>query len=126
MRAKLISRISPAAVALALVACSDGTGPEDDVAPQVNIISPADGSVVTTATVTVNGVASDNVRVTRVEYGLSLNSLTRLDIDPAASVGFSFTVPLAIDTNGIYVVARDASGNQSYNALVVLRVPPPR
>jgi len=83
--------------------------PADTVAPDVAITAPANGSVVTKrANVSIQATASDNVRVSRVEFFVN-GSLRCTDTTAPFSCGWK--VPNSGKTSVIDVRALDAAGN---------------
>ncbi|MGE4491678.1 MAG: Ig-like domain-containing protein [Syntrophotalea sp.] len=93
------------------------TEPTDDAAPSVIISSPeTDLQVNNEQTLTVIAAASDNVKVTRVDF---YNGSALIGSDTTNT--FSASLPLNKDNNGthsIYAVAHDAAGNSSKSASV--------
>ncbi|APG25917.1 Ig-like domain-containing protein [Syntrophotalea acetylenica] len=91
--------------------------PTDDAAPSVIISSPeTDLQVNNEQTLTVIAAASDNVKVTRVDF---YNGSALIGSDTTNT--FSASLPLNKDNNGthsIYAVAHDAAGNSSKSASV--------
>lgn len=88
----------------------------DSRPPEINITSPPDRSVVTTATLVVSGTASDNARVARVD--LSTDATTWTLASGIAS--WSGTVALVNGTNTIFARATDAERNQAFDMIVVV------
>jgi hypothetical protein len=85
--------------------------PGDTTPPSVAITSPANNSLISTPTVTVQGTASDDVAIA----SLKVNGL-----EVAVTNGvFQTTVDLAEGSNSIFAIATDSSGNQSTAAIVV-------
>jgi len=79
----------------------------DTTKPMVTIATPANGSIVTSSTVTLSGSASDDVAVQTVE--LSTDETTW--ILATGTTSWSGTLTLAEGMNTIYVRATDTSGN---------------
>lgn len=81
--------------------------PVDTTAPSVSIASPPDGTIFTSADVTVNGTASDNVRVARVEVRVGTGAWGL-----ASGTGdWTIVVSLAEGKNTIEARATDGAGN---------------
>jgi hypothetical protein len=87
------------------------TGP-DTTRPTIAITGPTSGDYFTTslASITVAGVAADNVGVTRVMYS---NDQTGVLGQASGTTNWSTSIPLAAGTNHITVRSYDAAGNQS-------------
>lgn len=85
--------------------------PKDTVSPSVSISSPA-GSAVGTPTVTLTGVATDNVAVASVTVGGS-----GVGVDAAGN--WSTSVQLQPGSNTIVAEARDGAGNVSSASVTV-------
>lgn len=111
-------------------ACGDGGGAPDDAArddaapldagadapvgdvdpPVVTLISPAPGAVAHTATITLEGTATDASAITRIAVG---------GVDATTTDGFatfSVTVPIVLGDNVLHVLARDGAGNEDAEA----------
>lgn len=93
---------------LGLSACT----PQDTLRPTVTISQPQDGATVNTAQVTVQGIAQDNIRVARITYQINGGNEQALNITPAPTVNFQFSVTLQEGQNTIAVNAYDPSGNK--------------
>lgn len=93
------------------------TGP-DTIAPQISITSPTITIVATSdASITIQGVASDNVGVASVQWeapGGRGGAAT-------GTTAWSIVVPLYVGTNPVTVSAYDAAGNTRFVALTVVR-----
>lgn len=93
--------------------------PPDTQSPTVSISSPAAGEILGTVNVTAD--ASDNVGVVGVQFLLNGVNLGSEDLTAPYSISWN-TLPL---TNGVYTLtakARDAAGNVSTSADVVVTV----
>lgn len=78
-------------------------------APSISISQPANDSTVNTASVNVQGTASDDVSVTKLTYQLNGGTEQQVSITAGASVNFSFSVSsLREGSNTITVNAYDA------------------
>jgi hypothetical protein len=90
----------------------------DTVAPQIVMTSPASTIVATSeASITIQGVASDNVGVTSVQWqapGGRQGTAT-------GTTAWSIVVPLYVGTNPVTVNAYDAAGNTRFVAVTVVR-----
>jgi len=84
------------------------TAPTDSIPPTIAIGSPANNSVLTSTTVTVTGIASDNVAVEKVELSADGTTWTLA----SGTTSWSGSVALQAGTNVIYARATDTSGNQ--------------
>ena len=89
----------------------------DSTLPTIAIGSPADNSVLTSATVTVTGVASDNVAVEKVELSTDGTTWTLA----SGTTSWSGSVTLRSGANTIRARATDTSGNQ-YTVQVTVTV----
>jgi len=88
---------------------------QDTFAPSISITAPQNGATVTTSDgTTITGVASDNVKVKRVEVKTSINGFIKAK--PAAPGDWStWSLPLTFTQPGIYniaAMATDPSDNQ--------------
>jgi hypothetical protein len=92
--------------------------PPDTTAPVVTITAPADGSTVSTSTVTVTGSATDNVGVTSVY----LNDVTSVTLKPDGT--FAAVLTLNEGANTIKVTAFDAAGNKGTATVTVTYTKP--
>ncbi len=79
----------------------------DTVPPTVAITAPANNSVVTSASITVSGAASDNVGVAKVEASVGGSTWT---LAPGTT-SWSATLTLTPGNNTVYARATDTSGN---------------
>jgi len=89
----------------------------DSTLPTIAIGSPADNSVLTSATVTVTGVASDNVAVEKVELSTDGTTWTLA----SGTTSWSGSLTLRSGANTIRARATDTSGNQ-YTVQVTVTV----
>jgi hypothetical protein len=87
------------------------TGP-DSTRPTIAITGPTSGDTFSTsnASITVTGIASDNVGVARVMFS---NDQTGVLGQASGTTNWSTSIPLAAGTNHITVRSYDAAGNQS-------------
>ena len=90
--------------------------PPDVTPPLVQITSPANGAVLTSASVTVSGTASDETALTSV----TVNGVTAT----LGSGTFSADVPLVAGANTLTAVATDSSGNTASVQIQVTYTPP--
>ncbi len=79
----------------------------DTEKPTIWITSPVDGTTLNSASVTVSGMASDNVAVEKVEIGTDGTKW----VLATGSTSWSGTLTLAEGSNSIYARATDTSGN---------------
>lgn len=88
----------------------------DDTPPDISVTSPADGSVVSSAAVSVRGQTQPGSLV------VVRNETTGVNANGAAAAG-AFNVPLPIvdGTNSILVTATDRAGNQATRRLKIVR-----
>lgn len=103
----------------ALVAAANQP-PADTTAPAVAISAPADGAIVS-ATITVNANASDDIGVAGVQFQLDGGPLGA----EVASAPFALSWNTTAATNGAHTlsaVARDAAGNRTTSAAVMVTV----
>ena len=89
--------------------------PVDTTLPAIAISAPAEGTIFTSASITVNGNASDNVKVDRVEVRLGAGAWTAA----AGNLTWTATLTLAEGKNVIEARAFDPAGN-SKNASVTV------
>jgi hypothetical protein len=93
--------------------------PGDRTPPSLRVQSPANTSVVTTAsTITLRGSASDNAGVVRVVW---TSSVAGSGTAAGTTNWVAESIPLYVGTNYIVVRAFDAAGNSSWRSLVVTR-----
>ncbi len=91
----------------------------DTVAPALTITSPASTSVLTTsATIRLQGTASDYVGVTQVTWSTSFG---KSGVATGTTNWNSGDVPLLVGTNTIVVRAYDAAGNSGWRSVTVTR-----
>ncbi len=94
--------------------------PPDTTKPTVVIVSPTSGATVTSATLTVNGTASDNVAVQKVDLSMDGTNW----VTATGTTSWSATVTLQEGSNTIYVRVTDTSGNtQTKTITVILQTP---
>ncbi len=89
----------------------------DTIPPVFINVTPADGTVVTTAEITVAGSVDDGSATVTIESLTSLGGRV-VDQNPKA---FSFSVPLAVGKNTINLAARDPAGNVARKTLTITR-----
>ncbi len=92
----------------------------ESVPPTVTITTPLDGSTVA-GTIPVSGTASDNVAVTKIEYGIDNGAW----IPASGTTSWSATLNTAGVPNGLHTIsarATDTSGNESSVPSVTIRV----
>jgi len=112
--------IAPVSVNHIVLAASSNSG-ADLTPPVVSITSPANGTTVSGAAVTVSGNASDNVAITGVQFKLDGANLGSEVLASPYRVTWNTTV-VADGTHALTAVARDAAGNQSTAAPVSIVV----
>lgn len=94
-------------------------GGPDTVAPGLTILDPGQTTIVTAqASITISGIASDNVRVTEVNY---LTSSGRNGTAQGTTSWRIADLPLLLGVNTIVIRAWDATGNMSWRSLVITR-----
>ena len=98
---------------------SAGTLPVNEK-PIVTIISPTNGQVFTTSSITASGTATDNVAVIKVEVKVGAG------VWQTASGTISWIIPavLSAGSNTIYARANDTSGNSNETSITVTYNPP--
>jgi len=98
-----------------------GTGTSagaDTLAPAVTIVSPGFSMVSTaSATISLSGMASDNVGVSSVQWSTSTGGSGTAN----GTTSWSAVVPLLVGNNTVTVRAYDAAGNSSWRAVTVVR-----
>lgn len=87
----------------------DGYGP-----PSITITSPRDRAIVHSASITVRGTATDNVRL--VSLRIAGRAATRI-----GATGWRATVPLRVGANRLTAVATDGAGNTRSATITVTR-----
>jgi hypothetical protein len=98
---------------------SNPGGGGDTVPPSITILSPALASFATSASsITVNGVASDNVGVVQVTWSSSTGASGTASGTSNWSAG---PIPLYVGTTTITIKAVDAAGNKAWRSLTVIR-----
>ena len=102
------------------VTVSNGGPPPDATPPTVAITSPADGTTVS-GTITVSADATDNVRVTGVQFLLDGAILGTEDSTAPYAVTWD-TTATADGAHTLAAVARDAAGNRGTSAQVRVTV----
>ncbi len=111
------------------IACSGQTQislpSNDSVSPTVSIASPSNNSTVSSASVTVQGTAKDNLEVARVAYTLNSSAEKTLTITPGTTASYSFTLSLSAGSNSLQVNAYDPVGNKGSSTLNIAYTPPP-
>lgn len=95
-----------------------GTFTIDTIAPVFQDVTPADGTVVTAAEITVAGSVDDATATVTIENLTTLGGRV-LDQNPKS---FSFSVPLAIGQNTINLKAVDPAGNVARKTLKITRI----
>ena len=89
--------------------------PPDTTLPIISITSPTDGQVFTTPTITVNGTASDNIGLSKVEVKVGSGSWQTT----SGTTSWTTSVTLASGSNTIYARATDTSGNTRETSVTV-------
>ena len=87
----------------------------DTVKPNITIASPKDGDILASAYVTVNGTASDNNRVQRVEISTDMARWVLC----SGTTSWSGNLTLAEGSNTIYAMAVDIAGNEGIVKITV-------
>ncbi|MDD5485914.1 MAG: Ig-like domain-containing protein, partial [Methanocellales archaeon] len=95
--------------------------PPDTTTPTISITCPASGQVFSTDTITVNGTASDNIALSKVEVKLNSGSWQTA----TGTTSWSTSVTLANGSNIIYARATDTSYNTGETSITVTYNPPP-
>ncbi len=90
--------------------------PVDKAPPSVAITVPPDGSIFTSADITVNGTAADNVGVARVEVRLGTGAWGLA----SGTANWTLTLSLAEGRNVIEARATDAAGNAGNASISVI------
>jgi hypothetical protein len=96
-----------------------GTPPlKDTVSPTLNVLSPSSSIVSSyTATVTIRGIAADNVGVVSVKWTTSTgNSGVAI-----GTTSWSAVIPLLVGDNVVTIRSYDAAGNSTWRAITVVR-----
>jgi uncharacterized membrane protein YozB (DUF420 family) len=94
--------------------------PVDTTPPSISITSPPDGTIFTSADVTVNGTASDNVRVARVEVRVGTGAWGLA----SGTANWTILLTLAEGKNTIEARAADGAGNIRNASISVLYARP--
>ncbi|MDD2666883.1 MAG: Ig-like domain-containing protein [Methanocellales archaeon] len=94
--------------------------PPDTTTPTISITYPASGQVFSTDTITVNGTASDNIALSKVEVKLNSGSWQTA----TGTTSWSKSVTLAEGSNTIYARATDTSENTNETSITVTYNPP--
>ncbi|WP_179293727.1 Ig-like domain-containing protein [Candidatus Methanoperedens nitratireducens] len=103
----------------------DTPTPTSDTPPVIAITSPTDGQTFTTDAITVNGTASDDIGVSKVEVKVGAEGSYA---EATGNTSWSSPVTLASGSNTIYARATDTSGNTtetSVNVTYSLQTPSP-
>ncbi len=79
----------------------------DTTPPSIAIDSPTNGQTFTSSTITVNGTASDNIRLSKVEVRVGSGTW----VTASGTSSWNTSVTLSSGSNTIYVRAIDTSGN---------------
>jgi hypothetical protein len=88
----------------------------DTEPPQIEITSPADHSVVTSATLTVSGTASDNVAVVEVDLSTDLETWT----EASGTTTWTGNVTVVNGSNTVFARATDADDNHVTDSVIVV------
>jgi hypothetical protein len=95
-----------------------GGGSPDTTAPALTITSPSTGTMSTTAaSVTIVGIASDNVGVTLVSWATNFGTAGVA----TGTTAWSAAIPLLVGNNSVTVRAVDAAGNAGWRSVVITR-----
>ena len=105
---------------LAICACSDGG---DETIPQVALIRPSDGSLVS-GQVLLEATASDENGIATVIFLVDGDELGEDDIAPY-TYDWDSTPYADNDTHTLWAAAEDHAGNRAYSEYVVVRVTTP-
>lgn len=84
----------------------------DTVPPTLNLTSPADGLITSSASVNVSGTTNDSTS-SPVSIKIKLNGVDQGSVNVASSGSFSKSITLATGSNTIEVTATDAAGKAS-------------
>ncbi len=102
------------------------SAPSDTIAPTVTILAPANGSTVSSATVSTSGQATDNIGVTRVTSQVNGGAEVDLVVSAAASTSFGATLSGFVPgTNTLKFYAYDSAGNRGSASITINYAPPP-
>jgi Matrixin/Glucodextranase, domain B len=95
-----------------------GGGGTDTTAPALTITTPSTGTMSTTAaSVTISGIASDNVGVTLVSWATNFGSAGVA----TGTTAWWAAIPLLAGNNSVTVRAVDAAGNAGWRSIVITR-----
>ena len=94
----------------------------DTINPTISISSPTSGQTVSTSSLTVSGIADDNVELSKVEVKVGSGSWQLASL---SGTSWSKSVTLASGSNTIYAKATDTSNNIKETSVVVTYTPPP-
>lgn len=95
-----------------------GGGTPDATAPALTITTPSTGTMSTTApSVTISGIASDNVGVTLVSWATNFGTAGVA----TGTTAWSAAIPLLVGNNSVTVRATDAAGNAGWRSIVIAR-----
>jgi Matrixin/Glucodextranase, domain B len=95
-----------------------GGGTPDTTAPALTITTPSTGTMSTAAaSVTIAGIASDNVGVTLVSWATNFGTAGVA----TGTTLWSAAIPLLVGNNSVTVRAVDAAGNAGWRSIVITR-----
>jgi hypothetical protein len=99
---------------------------QNNVPPTLSIISPANNAIVSTATVSASGTASDIVSVSQISWKLDKGAVSQVSgISPGPNVNWSFTTgTLSPGTHTIQVNATDSAGLVDISTITVTYAAP--
>ena len=95
-----------------------GGGGSDTEAPTIQITSPCDGYSTTLTSITINGTASDNINISKVDVRVGSGTW----INSTGTTNWSASVDLIEGTNIITARATDTSGNTNSTLISVIRI----
>lgn len=83
--------------------------------PEISIVNPIEGQTFSTYTITVNGTASDNIGLSKVEVKVGAGAWQTA----SGTTSWSKTIALSTGSNTIYARATDTSGNTNETSVTV-------
>lgn len=116
-------------LATTAITCEINTQSPDTTAPVVSVTAPSGGATVSGPSVTISADASDNIGIVGVQFQIDNGNVGVEDITSPYSVTWNSTTVMNTSHN-ITAIARDAAGNNTISAVVMVTVnnldnPPP-
>jgi hypothetical protein len=108
---------APAAVTVTVKNLPDAQPTPQDLAPQVQILSPADGSRFTKQLVKVRATATDDIRLTRLE--VYVDGVQKASTSKSSTWFFLYTSQLQSGSHTITAKAYDTAGNIATKSITV-------